>query len=522
MVRLTCYGGVGEVGGNKILLETGGARIWLDFGTPFGRHKAFFNEYLRPRAARGLWDLLALGLTPPLEGLYRQDLTPAGTWDRFSPSRRLDPDEAPMLVLLSHGHLDHLGDIALMDVRVPVVTTPESAVIARALQVTGQPGFVQEWCYIAPRESREDGLLRPRKSTAYQGRPYRLLASKPVDEDLRSWWTTSPVVSRTLEGPDPEVFSPQEGVPEVRWWPVDHSIPGAAAFAVATDVGWVAYTGDLRFHGVQGDLSWRLMEDWARMGISVLVCEGTRLGDTSMGPTEADILENALALTKQAAGRLVVADCDARNMERLVTFLQVARETGRLLVVQPRDAYLLEALARVSPGFCSCLDDPCLALFDDVKSHPRPWERDVRERWRTRTVTARQVGQDPGAYILCCSLWDMNDLLDLPPSSVDGGLYLYANSKAYDEEQAVDLERLRQWVRSLGMRMEGDPDDPQAVPLHVSGHAYAAHLVALVREVRPRILIPVHTEHPSAWQSLLRDLDVEIKFPEEGRPMVLG
>jgi len=165
-----------------------------------------------------------------------------------------------MLVLLSHAHLDHLGDIALIDVRVPVVTTPESAVIARALQVTGQPGFVQEWCYIAPREPQENGLLRSKKKVKYLGWPYWLLTMEPMDEELRTWWNTSPAASRDLEGPAPEVFVSQEGIPEIRWWPVDHSIPGAAAFAVATEVGWVAYTGDLRFHGGQGALSRRLME----------------------------------------------------------------------------------------------------------------------------------------------------------------------------------------------------------------------------------------------------------------------
>ena len=36
MVTLTFYGGINEIGGNKVLLEDNGTRIFLDFGMSFG------------------------------------------------------------------------------------------------------------------------------------------------------------------------------------------------------------------------------------------------------------------------------------------------------------------------------------------------------------------------------------------------------------------------------------------------------------------------------------------------------
>ena len=35
MVKLTFYGGVNEIGGNKILLEDNGTKLFLDFGLSF-------------------------------------------------------------------------------------------------------------------------------------------------------------------------------------------------------------------------------------------------------------------------------------------------------------------------------------------------------------------------------------------------------------------------------------------------------------------------------------------------------
>ncbi|MFP3950475.1 MAG: hypothetical protein ACLFUZ_05320 [Candidatus Micrarchaeia archaeon] len=48
MVSLTFYGGAGEIGGNKILLEDKGAKIYLDFGEEFNFGEGFFYEWLVP------------------------------------------------------------------------------------------------------------------------------------------------------------------------------------------------------------------------------------------------------------------------------------------------------------------------------------------------------------------------------------------------------------------------------------------------------------------------------------------
>jgi hypothetical protein len=77
-VQITVYGDVagpdettGEIGGNKILVETGERTWFLDFGMGFGKAGRFFDEFLKPRSAVGLRDYLRLDLIPPLEGSCR-------------------------------------------------------------------------------------------------------------------------------------------------------------------------------------------------------------------------------------------------------------------------------------------------------------------------------------------------------------------------------------------------------------------------------------------------------------------
>ncbi len=44
--KLTFYGGVNEIGGNKILLQTEDGSVLLDFGRRMGEYGKFFSEFL--------------------------------------------------------------------------------------------------------------------------------------------------------------------------------------------------------------------------------------------------------------------------------------------------------------------------------------------------------------------------------------------------------------------------------------------------------------------------------------------
>ncbi len=67
MTSLTPYGGVNEIGGNKILVEDRSTRVFLDFGMSFSLANQFFDEFMQPRKCNGMLDLLEFGLLPDLD-----------------------------------------------------------------------------------------------------------------------------------------------------------------------------------------------------------------------------------------------------------------------------------------------------------------------------------------------------------------------------------------------------------------------------------------------------------------------
>ncbi len=235
-VRITVYDGANTIGGNKILLEDRGAAVLLDFGTSFSARFRYFEEFLVPRSRAGLLDLIHMGLLPPLHGLYRSDLENGDgkVWERAQrfPAYRACHVDA---VLLSHAHIDHCGYLSFLDLRIPIVATAMTAYLCKAIQDCGAYQFEGEMCYAVPKVSDEHGTVGSarHKKSPFVRRPYYVADAIP--EDPEGFWNLSPGSSKGRLFPEHRLqVESTIGPLGFRYFPVDHSIYGAAAIAVET------------------------------------------------------------------------------------------------------------------------------------------------------------------------------------------------------------------------------------------------------------------------------------------------
>src|SRR5260370_10076087 len=114
MVQVDLLGGIGEIGGNKFLVEDSDSRILLDFGMSLGTRGQFFSEpFLSPRDRQGL---VTLGILPDIHGLYREEETP--------------PIDA---VVLSHAPIDHSMCISLLNRKISVYCRETNPSILKTL-----------------------------------------------------------------------------------------------------------------------------------------------------------------------------------------------------------------------------------------------------------------------------------------------------------------------------------------------------------------------------------------------------
>jgi ribonuclease J len=73
MVSLTFYGGVNEIGGNKILLKDRKTTLLFDFGQAFNFGTDYFTSWLGPRNVNGLGDYFEFNLLPKISGIYSKE-----------------------------------------------------------------------------------------------------------------------------------------------------------------------------------------------------------------------------------------------------------------------------------------------------------------------------------------------------------------------------------------------------------------------------------------------------------------
>jgi len=148
-------------------------------------------------------------------------------------------------------------------------------------------------------------------------RPVHVVDADP--EPMQSFWTQLPEERHTKCDVRPlQQFNASVNRHRVRFFPIDHSIPGAGAWAVETEAGWVVYTGDLRFRGERRHLTEQFLQEAAKLQPVALLIEGTRISRTGSGYTEDDVQARLSELLQQHPDRLVVANFSMTHLERLL------------------------------------------------------------------------------------------------------------------------------------------------------------------------------------------------------------
>lgn len=435
MVQVTLYGGVNQIGGNKILLEDGDTRVFFDFGEPFHMKDDYFVDFLTPRESRfGLRDYFHFDLMPRVPGLYDEGYL-----------EKTDlPYEPPAFdaAFVSHMHFDHAMHLKYMDRKIPVFLGSAADTIRRSWEVTS------------------------------------LGRSRFGDHEFRTFRTGDKV---------------KVGCLEVEPIHVDHSTPGAYGFIIHTTEGCVVYTGDFRMHGPRGDMTLDLVRRAAEERPVALLCEGTRVSDTDprMDTSEEWVRETADGMIS-STDKLAVVSFYPKDVDRMRSFRDVARNTERKFVVSAKVAHLLRALQddpRIDAP--DPMTDPNMLVYVRQMAKPERvrYEKEYIDMMGSsdHVVGSDYVREHQRELIFHTDFMQLTELIDVRPSP--GSLFIRSKSEPFEEDD-VQEEVLQNWMERFGFDFRS---------AHASGHASMAEVFKVVEEVAPAKVVPVHTENPSLF-----------------------
>lgn len=464
-MNINLLGGKNEIGGNKILVEHKGTKIFLDFGMSFGQSKKFFSEFLNPRKCSALEDFFELGLLPDIKGIYREDY--------LSHMGRPDEQKTCDAVFLTHAHADHAQYIHFLRHDIPIFCTQATKIILHVLEETGSSPLsdlvttCKAFSFYNNKKGELSRVTRKQDDYVYH-RDYRIMQ------------------------PNTAV---KVGSLEVEMVPVDHSLPGACGFIIYSDEGNLVYTGDIRFHGSHSEKSKHFVEKAKSAKPTWLISEGTRITEAK-GLSEHEVKQEITSLIEKAKN-LVFVEFPIRDLDRTNTIFEATKANNRKFVVTLKLAYLINTLGDLCPF---SLDDVKIlvpkkswGLIDKQNVEQRQIEQDY-EKWerdyifRENSITYEDLRKNPQKYVVTMSMWEINQLVDIQPQNA---IWIKSSCEPFSEEMELDEERKKTWLKHFNI---------QEFFAHASGHASGNEILKMIVEINPQKIIAVHTEHPEIFE----------------------
>jgi ribonuclease J len=253
-----------------------------------------------------------------------------------------------------------------------------------------------------------------------------------------------------------------------------HSIPGAAAVALHTELGTVLLTGDYKFDqtpvdGHPADFS-RLAE-LGQDGLLLLCGDSTNADRPGTSPSESGVGPHLLEVFGRCAGRIVVT-CFASNIHRVQQVVDAAAELDRKLCLVGRSMRKNVNIGRQLGH---------IEVPEGMLIPPREIE-DFRDDKLVIISTGSQ-GEPLSALRRMAHR-------DHPAVELKrGDTVVFSATPIPGNERAVNetIDRLYH----IGCTVVTTRD----APVHASGHGYADELKLMLNLTHPQYVMPVHGDH---------------------------
>jgi len=379
--NLTFYGGVNEIGGNKVLLEDKKVRIILDFGQSFTLGADYFTSWLKPRAKNGLGDYFEFNLLPKIKGIYHKDQLAFTNLPYTEP--KIDA------VFLSHAHVDHMGHIAFLDEKIPIHCGYGTRIFISSMEETSPVDFGKH-LYETFRTGHKIGIGH--------------LVVEPIH--------------------------------------VDHSIPASYGFIIHTSKGAIVYTGDLRAHGPRKEMTKEFAEKACESEPVAMISEGTRMIEMERRKNYSELevkkLSNEIVSKTK---KIVFVTHYGRDTDRFRTFYNVAKNNDKKIIISPKTAHLLSRLVQDKHlHLPDPMKDKDILVYYKRKKTGGFLERDYyvwERKFMEKMVNYEFVREHQSEIVMDLDFFQFAELVDIKPDS--GSHFIHSMSEPYSEEDIEDV-----------------------------------------------------------------------------------
>jgi ribonuclease J len=283
-IRIIPLGGVEEIGRNMTMIEYGDDIVVIDMGFQFQEEDTPGIDYILPNT-------------------------------KYLEERK----EKIRAVLITHGHLDHIGGIPYIMSRIgnpPMYTRNLTALMIRKRQ--------EEFPHVPP------------------------LDIKIVEKD------------DTI----------QVGKFTVKFFAVTHTIPDSMGVIIRTPYGSIVHPGDPKLdhnEGIPTDAEQKEYEKFEHENVVLMMNDSTNIENPGFSTPEKLVHKNLEEIIKNIKGRLIIGTF-ASQMERMIKIIQVAEKYSKKIVVEGRSMKTNIEVAKLA-GMLEVKRDTIIPS-QDIDSYP--------------------------------------------------------------------------------------------------------------------------------------------------------
>jgi len=279
---------------------------------------------------------------------------------------------------------------------------------------------------------------------------------------------------------------------------MDHSAFGACSIHVEVGGKTIFYTGDFRGHGRKAKVNEYVTNRVQQP--DVLLMEGTTLDDghPSTFATEKAVEDVFLKVMQQDINPIFVAGSGS-NIDRIVSLYNACKRSGRILVLDLYQMYMLETLKKHAPGLPPHVNDHIRIFFpkNQIESAKKSFGETDFLRFSKRHINVDKLDFDNERYVFRLSNYSIKRFVEAFIARQYQAHLIYSMWQGYMKKQPsfAELELLT---------------DSKWQYIHTSGHAYLSHLQSFARAMNAKTLIPVHTLKADAFSEHFDNVEVLI------------
>jgi len=250
-------------------------------------------------------------------------------------------------------------------------------------------------------------------------------------------------------------------------------------------------------------------------GIKVLICDGTKI-QKGIVESEQEVEENLEKLFANNPFDFILVKYDRIDWDRFRTFSFMAKKYGWKYIITEMDAYFYYLLNKKAVH--ETMKEPNILKDDHIYILKRgttrfKWQEKIRQIIYKRGKADRFLDYSDlksmdGKFFVYITHLNNNLMHNLDFSL--RGLFISSSIDPYSEEFYDNTHTIRRELEPYGI---------PAYRAQASGHATPHDIINSIEEIKPKFLIPIHTEHPDFFGKLFQKSEIRVILPTKNKPI---